>query len=228
MKKLLTILIITATLVTIAQMRGTSPQKISDGVWVHSYFDQDGNRINSLIVEEDSTVTLVDIPNDRESAEDLLKWINESTGKEIGQLIVSSYNSIDSNLIDIFSPMVIHDFKSVVTLMGAGELVEDKADMSVQIGNFTIFDATPRLSMLYPGDGSVDDNLIVFNIDDKVVYLGSFIKEEALTENTEEKDKILDNINFIEKNTESCEFFIKRTGKPVGREFLSELKTKLE
>lgn len=225
MKYLIFSILITLVLVAFSQLNA-DPEPVAEGIWIHISKSESGQMYNTLIVEEDSSLTVIDLPVNLKSLQNLQAWLENNFDKEIGQLIISSKANIDTNLIPYANPKVIHNFESVVKLMGAGELVENKADISTEIGNFTVFDATPRLSMLYPGKGKTNKNLILFNLDDKLVYLGSFFGNNI--NNLDKQDNISENIQFLLKNTDSCEKFIPRIGDIISKNELDEILNSLK
>ena len=84
------------------------------------------------------------------------------------------------------------------------------------------------MRIIYQYQKLLNDNLIVFNVDDKFVYLGAFSTNASKGISESTKDGIQKSIDFIVKNTEDCEIYISRTGDLMDSEYLANLKEKLK
>lgn len=175
MKIQIALILALSVLMVIAQNgRQVEIEKLQKDYWVCKSASN-----NSLIVEEDSTVTLIDFPRNEVACNELNNWIKSNINKPIGQLIFTTKENVDSNLVSILNPMLVHDFYGVLSLLGGARLLQQKADVSVEIGSFTVFDATPRLSIHYPSQDKDGDNLVVFSDEDGVVFLGDYLNLDS-------------------------------------------------
>lgn len=132
---------------------------------------------NILIVEEDSTITMVGVPSNIEETKEINTWIAQKFKKELGQLIISDDSMSDDQIRLILNPMVTHSFSSIIEMIAPSSLATQSIG-PIEFGNFIITDATPRLSIMYPGIAFSKSNLIVFSNDDKVAYFGNILTGE--------------------------------------------------
>jgi hypothetical protein len=227
MKYIISAILLSITLVLFAQVEKSNPQPIKTGIWVFAD-ETSSSRINSLIVEEDSTITLVDLPKSKEKALELSEWISSNFNKPIGQLILSASFGVDSTIIEIFNPMVIHSFNSVFSMLGGAELLEERADISTKVGSFAIYDATPRMSMLYPGYFGGNNSLIVFSHDDNIAYLSNLSLDKIKRMDASRKKAIKASIKYIKTNTQNCEYYITRNGKVGDADYLNKIEAELD
>lgn len=171
---------------------------------------------NLLIVEEDSTFTLIGLPKSINDAKEINSWLAKNSKKELGQLIVTDSSTYNQEIINILDPMVIHTFSSIISMITPNSEAGQNYSL-VQIGSFNIADATPRMSIMYPGVAFSKTNLIVYSNDDKIAYFGNILSGGETLETTKES-KILSWKRSIEQSLEtiSAEYYIPYTGDNIS------------
>lgn len=161
-------------------------KEIQQGFWQVVSYGEYKNQLfeaNSMLVETDDQLILIDTPWSVEATENLLKKTETQFNKPIKLAVITHWHDDSSAGLKVLQNKGINTLAHYKTWRQLFKQNLAKSTDSVMYKNNHLLDIDgKRIKLYYPGEAHTKDNIVVFFPDDQLLFAGCMLKSKSFTD----------------------------------------------